>query len=437
MDTARKPNEGVLQYYHRLKIGAADSTYDLERSEIYALLYGEAVSADHARKALRILDLTLDAEGDAPQESSGPQGAIPPDKVTVEIHKDGSQTRAALVRMREEDSKDVLFLLKIHGYDPEFWELTGARNNIWNAYSKQDGIMELYSSKITVKPLKNGLDYVKIEAHFDNFAQKYSPTEVNPNQYEFGAELLVPCLFDVHFSKLGDEDETGEKYNWGIARERVLHSIQSYIDKLQHRKFEKIFFVIGNDYFNSEPSGNTIHGTKQDTDLRYSAMFNKGVETLIEATDMLSQLAPVEVILVQGNHAGYTEYYAACVLGAWYRQSTVVAVDFTPTPRKYRRFGKNLLGFTHGDSEKDRIFGLMQYEAAEDWGATTTREFLLGHLHSEGVSEKNGVVVRRIPSLSGNDHWHTKSGYSTARKRSMAFIYDKVNGLNETHYINI
>jgi len=441
MQVERKPSENVLQYYQRLKVGVAEGTIDLERSEIYGLLFGEVASADHARKALRTLDLAIEAnECIVPEEGAVPlQGEADelPSKATVEINKDGTQSSSKLVRMRDEDTKNAEFLLRVHGYDIGFWELVSARSNIWNAYSKQDGIMELYSSKITVKPRKNGLDYKEIAQNFEKFAQNYTPKEVIPHQFEYGAECLVPCLFDVHFSKLADEDETGNKYNLEIARERVLASIDSYIHKLRNRKFEKIIFVIGNDYFNSEPSGSTIYGTKQDNDARYSKMFNKGVETLIEAIDKLSAISKVEVVLVQGNHAGYTEFYAACVLDAWYRNSTTVEVDSMPQTRKYRRFGKNLLGFAHGDSEKDRIFGLMQFEAAEDWGVTKTREWLLGHYHSEGTIEKNGVVVRRIPSLAGNDAWHMKSGFSTSRKRSMAFIYDKEQGLIETHYINI
>jgi hypothetical protein len=79
----------------------------------------------------------------------------------------------------------------------------------------------------------------------------------------------------------------------------------------------------------------------------------------------------------------------------------------------------------------------MQHEAAMDWGTTTTREWLIGHLHTEGVVEKNGVVVRRIPSLCGSDAWHVKSGFTTSKKRTMAFVYDKEDGLVETLYVNI
>jgi len=249
--------------------------------------------------------------------------------------------------------------------------------------------------------------------------------------------MLVPCLFDIHFSKLASTDECKDNYDYKIARKRVIDSVVKYVDKFKDKQFDKVLFAIGNDYFNSEPGGQTINHTPQDNDTRYSKMFIKGTETLIEAINIFATLAPVEVILVQGNHSGYTEFYAACVLSAWFKDNLNVKIVAEPTPRKYIRYGKTLLGFAHGDKEKDRIYGLMQHEAAEHWGQTTTREWILGHLHSEGVTEKHGVVVRRIPSLCSDDFWHTQSGYTTSRKRSMAFVYDREQGLVETHYVNI
>ena len=441
MQIIRNPSENMLQYYMRLKAAILNGDIDLDKSEVYALVFGEEVTPDHARKALKGIDKILEMDNSVAQQIDATpvqaESDSVPNKSTVEIHKDGAQTSSKLVLMKEEDSKDTEFLLKAHGYDVEFWELTGAKSNIWNAYSKQDGIMELYSSKITVRPKKNELNFEEIIKHFDNFASTYPCKDVMPKQYKHGAEVLIPCFFDIHFGKLGSIDECGERYDYKIAKERMLSNAQKYIDRLRGREFDKIIFAIGNDYFNSESDGNTVNSTKQDNDTRYSKMFNKGVETLIETIDMFANIAPVEVMLVQGNHAFYTEFYASCVLSAWYRNSKIVTVDSAPTTRKYIKFGKNSIGFTHGNEEKDRIYGLMQHEAASDWGATTTREWLVGHLHTESVTEKNGVVVRRIPSLSGSDAWHVKSGFVTSKKRTMALIYDMECGLTETHYINI
>ena len=152
---------------------------------------------------------------------------------------------------------------------------------------------------------------------------------------------------------------------------------------------------------------------------------------------MFADIAPVDVIHIAGNHDTMTSFYCACVLEAYYRNDTNVNVDNGPKLRKYYRYGTNLLGLTHGSEEKDRIYGLMQVEAAKDWGETTTHEWLIGHLHNEGVTEKNGVTVRRIPSICSADAWHFSQGYTMSPKRSCAFIYDKKLGLTDMLYQGI
>ena len=68
------------------------------------------------------------------------------------INKDGTFSSDKLIVIKEDELKNPNSLLKAHGFDIREWELVSARNNIWNVYSKQDGVQELYSSKIVVKP---------------------------------------------------------------------------------------------------------------------------------------------------------------------------------------------------------------------------------------------------------------------------------------------
>jgi len=431
--TRRNPNESVLGYYERLKKNIADGVLDLERSEVYQLLFGEPCSADHARKVLKGLDLCIEADQHVVETDD--DGSIQiPNRTVLEIHKDGSQSKSKIIEMSEEESMDGEFLLKAHGFNPSLFELTGAKNSIYQVNAKGGVTKTLYSSKITAKPIRGGLDIEDIAKHFSNF--KSTHTATTSQQYRHGAELLVVNLADVHFGKLAEFDETNNTYNLDIARERILGSVESYVSRLHGRQFEKIYFIVGNDYFNCEYHSATIANTPQNNASRYSTMFKRGVETLIDTINILSNVAPVEAIFIPGNHAGWTEYAASIALEAFYRSDDAISVDSAPTPRKYRKFGKNLLCFAHGDSEKDRIFSLPSIEAAEHWSDCNTVEIHLGHYHKEGVVEKNGVTVRRIPSLSGNDYWTYKSGYSS-KVRSMAFIYDKDGGLTETHYVNM
>lgn len=354
---------------------------------------------------------------------------------TITISNNGNQTSENRIRVDNTDQlKDKKFLLEAHGYDPNQWELINSKSSMWD--SKPDGRL-MYSSKISVKPKVCGIDAKEVVKFFNENLVDIPRTTYIPMQYKSGAECFVPCLFDVHFSKLASYDETQNVYNYEIASERFLDTIQYYADKVIGRQFDKVLFPIGNDFFNAEASGDTYNHTRQDNDLRYGDMFKKGVETLIAAIDILKNIAPIKVILVQGNHDYVTSFYASCVLDAYYKNDENVTVDNSPTTRKYEKFGANLLGFTHGSEEKDRIYTLMQNEAPNLWGETKYREWIIGHKHHESVREKAGVVIRTMPTITGIDAWHYKKGYVSSGARSMAFIYDKEKGLNEILYKSV
>ena len=55
----------------------------------------------------------------------------------------------------------------------------------------------------------------------------------------------------------------------------MIDSIDEYMRRFKNRYFDNIYFAIGQDYFNSEPTGNTVGNTRQDNDSRYSVMFEE------------------------------------------------------------------------------------------------------------------------------------------------------------------
>lgn len=420
------------------KYNGEDDTEWQDVSETVASYTGTMPHRDTCRRQAKYLFDLMD----------GGYTITPPTEETIQDKKDnasvgydgksGTYTYDRLIEICEGETITPELIMQKHNIDPTQWEVVTYKNNYWNAQTKAEGKIIMYQSKVVVKPIgKHVLDIEDIKQHFDNYVPQYALSNINRVYDDDGDKLLAPCFFDVHFSKLAHADETGEHFDYKIAKQRVINSAQAYIDRLKNEKFAKVLFVIGNDYFNSESDGATFNHTKQDNDSRYGKMFKKGVETLIEVINMFAQKAPVEVVLIPGNHDTVISFYAACVLEAYYRNDDDITVDCTPRMRKYSRFGCNLIGLTHGSEEKDRIYGLMQVEAAKDWGETTTHEWLVGHLHSEGVTDKMGVVVRRIPSLTGTDAWHAKMGYTMSSKRSCAFIYHKDEGLKEILYQGI
>ena len=112
----KQGNENFLGYAERLLSNRKD--YDLEKTEIYELLYGTSVSPDHARKALAVLQMTIEEckKDNITKQINDDPDLISNQKNTIDLNKDGSQTSSRLLQMSDQQAKDVNFLLAAHGY---------------------------------------------------------------------------------------------------------------------------------------------------------------------------------------------------------------------------------------------------------------------------------------------------------------------------------
>ncbi|MFO1442815.1 hypothetical protein KDN24_06250 [Bacillus sp. Bva_UNVM-123] len=349
-------------------------------------------------------------------------------KETTEILSDGSHRSDKLVRMTAEQSKNVDYLLEAHGFNKNTWELVNAKNNIWNVYSKQDGIQSLYSSRVTVKPKIKEFSIDDIKDAIRDLMENYEAPILKPIKFSSNGKLLEVNVSDLHLNKLGYID--GE-YDHELAEKAFFHILNTVVNQTEHLKFEKILFIWSHDFFNVDGlTKTTTNGTPQDVSTRFASMYKQGKRMLIQGIDLLKQIAPVETIQVGANHDRLTSYTMSEVLEAWYRNDESVTIDNDPLSRKYRRFGKCLIGFSHGDKEKKRLGKIMPVEARKDWGETLYAEIHAGHFHSEqAVKEENGIIVRYLSSPSGTDNWHYESGYVGAIKKAQSFVWDKDKGL--------
>ena len=143
----------------------------------------------------------------------------------------------------------------------------------------------------------------------------------------------------------------------------------------------------------------------------------------------LKEKAPVDIIVVSGNHDYERMFYAGDVLAGWYRNDANVTVDNTYSSRKYYEYGQNMLMFTHGDKEKPADMPLiLATKNPEMFARTSHHEVHCGHLHKEMVNEYRGIKVRFLPSICPNDEWHKQMGYE-AKRTGQAYIWNKHKGL--------
>lgn len=354
------------------------------------------------------------------------------------INKDGTYTSNKLISITEDELKNPVSLLEAHGFDIKDWELVSARNNIWNVYSKQDGIQELYSSKIVVKPKEQTIDYDRINEWFNKLDRTYSlPALKTSDGYLNGNKCLLIDIADLHLNLQATMFSTGNEYNCEIAEKLFFYVIEDILSRVEKYNFNKIIFCIGGDMLNGDSiSGSTTKGTPQDSDLLYFDATEKLYAMTIKAIDILKQKAPVDVIYISGNHDQLSSYKLAKFIEAWYRNDKNVIVDYSPLPRKYIKFGRTLFAFAH-DGNIKTLPRLIADEAREYWSDIDTTEVFLQHLHTEQVlTEEYNMRIQRLPTISAKSDWTVNKGFGSKRQ-CKTFIFDIEDGLTDVLYTPI
>ena len=437
----RNNNEDFLTYGDRLLTNR--KSYDLDKIEVYEMLYKKQASSDHVRKCLSNLADTIRLQKESVIDNNINKDIDNENlendlnkkyRSTTEINKDGTFTSDKLLVMSEEDSKDVNYLLKAHKYSISAWELISARNNIWNVHSKADGIQTLYSSKIVVKPRENYIwtkeDATKI---FNGLTSNYKEKiNIIPKQYEKNNNILVLPIADFHYGLYSDILSTGNDYNLQVAEKSYYQVLNDIKSRVENKQFEKVVYVVGNDFINSDNLSNTTTaGTPQDTSASWFMLVTKATQLIVDGIDMLSTIAPVDVLYVTSNHDLHTMFGIMQTIEAYYRKNKNINIDTSPLPRKYYKFGKTLLSLSH-DMKVKKALETISVEAKNDWSECEHIILMLGHLHQAMIYEKQGYLeMMRLPTISGFSRWSNTKGYVQTDKKNQAFIIDGDLGITD------
>jgi hypothetical protein len=238
--------------------------------------------------------------------------------------------------------------------------------------------------------------------------------------------LAELSIYDAHFGKLAWSPETGQDYDIKICRDRYMNAARDLLRRAGLHKPERIVYIVGNDFFHVDHKGQTTSGTEMDMDGRWQKAFRIGKDCCVTVAEEASQMAPVDILVVPGNHDREKAFCLGEVLDARFHNNHQINVINDPDPFSYYRWGKVLLGFNHGeeymgDKKRSELPIQMSTDRAVDWSETVWREWHLGHFHSEDEmvwryrtsKQIRDVTVRTLPSLSSTDAWHRLKGYAS------------------------
>lgn len=252
------------------------------------------------------------------------------------------------------------------------------------------------------------------------FADWVPPAAPIPMPAMVAADLLTfTPLADFHVGLFSWHRETGTNWDLDIS-ERVIGAA---LDDLIARTPPSGQAIVlgGGDLLHSDNNENKTakSGNVLQVDGRYQKVLMTACRLVVRAVDAnLSRHGHVTVRILPGNHDEHASVAVAYFLLAWYRNEPRVTVDVDPSLFFWFRFGKVLIGATHGHTVKLKDMpSIMAHRRAEDWGVTVHR-FIHGfHIHhsSKYATEGNGVISESHQTPTPQDAWHYGSGFLSGR----------------------
>lgn len=291
--------------------------------------------------------------------------------------------------------------------------------------------------------LKKGVTGISVDEIVADVKSQLAELKFNTINYIPTKQKLMYeiSIIDQHYGAL----ILGEKeiiYDLKISREMMLDAVNTLMTYIKHLEIERILFPLGNDFFNTDNSTyTTTAGTRQDETPSWKLTFIEGRRLIMDVIELLKQTAPVDIIVAPGNHDKTKMFYLGHLLDIVYTNDRCVTVDNNFNPRKYYQYGTNMIGVTHGKSErKGSLPMLMALEAPQMWADTKYREFQHGHLHHEATKAtyltKENMSVREVllsALVPGND-WHKESGYISLQQSSSRLYHAEKGHIGGFNY---
>lgn len=244
-------------------------------------------------------------------------------------------------------------------------------------------------------------------------------------------KLFVPSLYDLHLEKLAASQYPDEN-----MAEVYLRVLVDLIDKaVRAGGFDRTIFVVGNDLGNVD---NLLMATTAGTIVENKTGYHTGAKErcalMVTAINLLLKYAPVDIIVVPGNHDRSTSYWLGLYLEAWFRDNKDVEFTNHGNDIEWYRWGQTMFMFTHGERVKhDKVAPFMAVEQPIMFTQCKHRELYMGHFHTYKrlgvqVTDEHGVLVRWMPGLSSTDKWHRDHWFVGNNRAGVGILYDKKHG---------
>ncbi|MFG1302202.1 hypothetical protein V5F49_20655 [Xanthobacter sp. V3C-3] len=250
--------------------------------------------------------------------------------------------------------------------------------------------------------------------------------------------LTVYTLPDLHLGALSWGKETGENWDLDIACQTIREAIRDLVSQSRPTRHAIVLGLGDLFHMNDRTNMTPRSGHILDVDGRWPKVYKAGAKLAVELVSMVAERHhEVEVRFLAGNHDPDAAVTLTVAMALYFDGHKRISVNDSPSLHYYRRFGKVLLGATHGHTVKpERMAMMLAADRPEDWGKSEFRHLLFGHVHHESVKEIGTVRVESFNSPAAKDAHANGGGWRSGRSL-VALTFHKDRGEIGRHRVNI
>lgn len=272
-----------------------------------------------------------------------------------------------------------------------------------------------------------------MDAAIDAFCEEIPRAEPQENKlngkYVEGQLALYP-VFDLHIGAMAHKHECGENYSTDIS-ERVLKDFFDYAVEIAPNA-EKAVLLIGGDFLHSDglDAVTPASGHVLDQDSRYAKLVHVAIRSVRRAVSkMLDKHNEVEIQIIEGNHDQAGMIWLRAAMAAFYEDEPRVKVDVSPMILHRTKWGKTLLGYTHGHTMKkaETRLAAMATDFREEFGSSKYIYTHSGHWHHQTITEHSLGIDEVHGQLGAKDAYAARGGWRSYRQAAV-IVYSKEFG---------
>jgi hypothetical protein len=327
-------------------------------------------------------------------------------------------------------------LIEQFGGNSDEWEVRRVRPGK-RTYVDLAGVTEeLVSVKATFNHLDDGSDEKRLLQMFGNELEAIAPRGFRSTAGARSGRLAEISLPDY----IGIAVLEGKNLERDIenGRAQYVKARTELISRLVGERIGRIVLPVSDEFCDL-----VLPKTQRSA---WSRVFLAGAELLTETIELLAQIAPVDVWVVNDrsrNRApsargkiAQSKPYLGIYLAKWFARHKGVEVNHKIEDRKYYQYRKTLLCFVNDRSLKaTQLASIVSTERPAAWGKAKHVEAHFGEVSTkEDCKEYNGVAVRKVDGLCPARLLVPHKSQVKVMVSPEAYLYDSDGYLETTYY---